>query len=116
MAPTVVSPVANRSITAIERNSVTLGFQIINANPSVTANQIEWYFNNNVALRRLTSLHGNTLAFSRDFRTLTISNLNYNIAGRISVTARNLVGSSSDYVNLIIEGQLQFLLKHLYLD
>lgn len=59
-----------------------------------------------MALRHSTTLYGNTLAFSRDFRTLTISNLNYDIAGRISVTARNLVGSNSDYVDLIIEGTL----------
>ena len=103
VAPTVVSPVANRSISAIEGNSVVLNFQVINANPSVTTDQIEWYFND-TALRYRTNLYGNTLAFSADFRRLTISNLNYDIAGRFSVTARNLVGSSSDYVDLIIEG------------
>lgn len=104
VAPTVVSPVANRSISALEGNSVVLNFQVINANPSVTADQMEWYFNNTLALRSRTNLYGNTLAFSADFRRLTISNLNYDIAGRFSVTARNLVGSSSDYVDLIIEG------------
>ena len=106
MAPTVVSPVSNRSISALEGNSVILDFQIINANPSVTADQIVWYFNNTLMLRYQTTLYGNTLAFSGDFRRLTISNLNYDIAGRISVTARNLVGSSSDYVDLTIEGYL----------
>ena len=109
MAPTVVSPGANRTIAALQGDSVTLNFQIINANPSVTADQIEWYFNDTMTLRYLTTLYGNTLAFSRDFRTLTISNLNYDIAGRISVTALNLVGSSNDYVNLIIEGTLMII-------
>lgn len=103
MAPTVVSPFTNRSISALEGNSVVLHFQINNANPSVTADQIEWYFDS-VALRYRTNLYGNTLAFSGDHRRLTISNLNYDIAGRFSMTARNLVGSSSDYVDLIIEG------------
>lgn len=77
-------------------------------------NEIEWYFNNTVVLRRLTTLYGNTLAFSRDFRTLTISNLNYDIAGRISVTARNLVGSNSDYVDLIIEGTLRIIVDIIF--
>ena len=111
VAPTVVSPVANRTIAALQGDSVTLNFQIIDANPSVTADQIEWYFNNTMALRHLTTLYGNTLAFSRDFRTVTISNLNYDIAGRISVSARNLVGSNSDYVDLIIEGMLMIVVN-----
>lgn len=106
MAPTVVSPVANRRISALAGNSVTLNFQIVNANPSVTVGQIEWYFNDSLAIRHRTTLYGNTLAFSGDYRTLTISNLNYDITGRFSVTARNLVGSSSDYVDLTIEGYL----------
>ena len=109
-----MSPVANRTIATLQGNSVTLNFQIINANPSVTAAQIEWYFNNTVALRYLTTLYGNTLAFSRDFRTLTISNLNYDIAGRVSVTALNLVGSSSDYVDLIIEGTLMIMVDIIF--
>ena len=114
MAPTVISPNADRSISALYGNSVTHNFQIINANPSVTADQIEWYFNNSLALRDRTTLYGNTLVFSGDFRRLTISDLNYDIAGRFSVTARNLVGSSSDYVNLIVEGNCSYIYVHTY--
>lgn len=104
VAPRVVTPVANRRTSAFEGSSVAINFQIIDANPSVTADQIEWYFNNTLVLRYRTNLYGNTLAFSADFRRLTISNLNYDIAGRFTLTARNLVGSSSDYIDLTIEG------------
>ena len=104
VAPTVVSPVANKTITAYEGNSVTLNFLIINANPPVATSQIEWRLNGSLVLNFRTTVYGNTLAFSGDFTTVTISNLNYDIAGRISFNARNLVGSSNDYVDLIIEG------------
>lgn len=104
VAPTVVSTVINKTITALEGNSVTVQFQIINANPSVTTSQIQWYFNNTLAIKYQTNIFGSILVFSSDLRSLTISNINYNIAGRISVTAQNIVGSSSNYVDLIIEG------------
>ena len=104
VAPTVINPIANKMIRAIEDNSVTLNFEIMNANPPVSANQIKWHLNDSLLLNFETIVYGNTLAFSTDYSELTISNLNYDIAGRISFNAHNLVGSSSDYVDLIIEG------------
>jgi len=104
VAPAVVSTIANKTTTALEGNSITLQFQIVNANPSVTTNQIQWYFNNTLAIKYYTNLYGNILVFSSNLRSLTISNINYDIAGRISITAQNIVGSDRNYVDLIVEG------------
>ena len=108
VAPTIVNTVINKTISALEGNSVTLQFQIINANPSVTTNQIQWYFNNTLAIKYRTNLYGNILVFTSDLRSLTISSINYDITGRISITAQNIVGSDSNYVDLIIEGLLEY--------
>ena len=81
-----------------------LQFQIINANPSITTSQIQWYFNNTLAIKYRTTLFGAVLVFSSDLKSLTISNINYNIAGKISITAQNIVGSDSDYIDIIVEG------------
>ena len=83
-------------------------FQIINANPSVTTNQIQWYFNNTLGIKYRTILYGNILVFTSDLRSLTISSINYDITGRISITAQNTVGSDSDYIDLVIEGLLKY--------
>ena len=104
VAPTIVSTVVNKTISSLEGSSVTLQFQIINANPSITTSQIQWYFNSTLAIKYRTTLFGTVLVFSSDLRSLTISNVNYNIAGKISITAQNIVGSDSDYIDLVIEG------------
>ena len=108
VAPTIVNTVINKTISALEGSSVTLQFQIINANPSVTTNQIQWYFNNTLAIKHRTILYENILVFTSDLRSLTISSINYDITGRISITAQNTVGSDSDYIDLVIEGLLEY--------
>ena len=105
--PTVQSTISERHISELEDNPVTLTFSILNANPAVTTSQILWYFNGSVALRPLNTLFGNALLFSPNYRTLTISNVNYNIQGRISLVANNVVGGDSDYIDLTIEGSMQ---------
>ena len=108
VAPTIVNTVINKTISALEGSSVMLQFQIINANPSVTTNQIQWYFNNTLAIKYRTILYGNILVFTSDLRSLTIRSINYDITGRISITAQNTVGSDSDYIDLVIEGLLKY--------
>ena len=103
MRPTVESTIGNR-ISVLEGNSVTLSFRILNANPTVTSSQIQWYFNNSVALTPSINLFGNTPRFSNNLWNLIISNVNYNIQGRISMVANNVVGSDTDFIDLIVEG------------
>ena len=103
--PTVESTIGSR-ISVLEGYSVTLSFRILNANPTVTSSQIRWYFNNSVVLTPLNNLFGNTLMimFSNNLWNLIISNVNYNIQGRISMVANNVVGSDTDFIDLIVEG------------
>lgn len=84
----------------------------------MTTNQIQWYFNNTLAIKYRTNLYGNILVFTSDLRSLTISSINYDIAGRISMTAQNAAGSDSDYIDLIIEGLLEYCnaISHNYVD
>ena len=105
--PTVQSTISERHISELEGERIILTFSILNANPAVTTSQILWYFNGSVALRPLNTLFGNVLVFSNNYRTLTISNINYNIQGRISLVANNVVGGDSDYTDLTIEGNVQ---------
>jgi len=100
--PTVESAIGS-SISVLEGSSVTLSFRILNANPAVTSSQIQWYFNSSVALRPLNDLLGNALRFINDW-SLKISNINYNIQGRISMVANNVVGGDTDYIDVIVEG------------
>ena len=111
-----MSPAVERTIgspiSVLEGNSVTLTFLILNANPAVTASQTQWYFNNSVALRPLNNLFGNVLVFSNNYWSLSISNVNYNIQGRISMVANNLAGGGSDYIDIIVEGNNHILYVH----
>jgi len=101
--PTVESTIGSR-ISVLEGNPVTLRFRILNANPAVTSSQIQWYFNNSVALRPLNDLFGSAINFFDNYWSLIIRNVNYNIQGRISMVANNVVGRDTDFIDLIVEG------------
>jgi len=103
----LVSPTVQKTVespqSVLEENSVTLSFQILNANPLVTTEQIQWYFNGSVPLSS-NDLFGTVLRFSNNYWTLKICNVSYDIQGRFSMVASNVAGSDSDYIDVIVEG------------
>ena len=102
--PKVASSAINQSLTGIKGERLTLKFQILDANPVVDTNQIQWYYNDTLEIRNLASLNGVELEFSSDYRTLNMTNTDYTIAGKFTLVASNLGGEDMDYINVKIEG------------
>ena len=107
VAPKVVNFAHNQMITGIKGTSIVLRFQILNANPMVPANQIEWYYNDTLAIRNLSSLNGIEISFSPDYTTLTLINIDYVMKGKYSLSAANVAGEDMDYINVRIEGKFK---------
>ena len=102
--PKVVSLAVNQSLTGIKGATLTLNFQILDANPVVDTSQIQWYVNDTLAIRNLASLNGVELEFSSDYKQLNMTNIDYTIAGKFTLVASNLAGEDTNFVNVRIEG------------
>ena len=92
-------------LTALEHGTFQLSFEVLAAHPPVETSGITWRFNDVISLNDLSSLHGAELSFSADRRTLTITNINYNISGRYFLSAFNGAGRGSNFIYLNVEGK-----------
>ena len=103
--PVIRAAESQTVVTAIEHGTFQLRFEIISAHPPVEASGITWRFNDEILLDHLSVLNGAGLSFSADRRTLTISNINYNISGRYFISAFNGAGRGSNFISLNVEGK-----------
>ena len=105
MPPVVYIEGSQTVLTALEHGTFQLSFEVLAAHPPVEASGITWRFNDVISLNDLSSLHGAELSFSADRRTLTITNINYNISGRYFFSAFNGAGRGSNFIYLNVEGK-----------
>lgn len=103
--PPFVRPTGPSTVTAIEHESIQLSFEIVNAHPAVDASGITWRFNDITVLNNLITLNGATLSFSTDKRTLTISDVTYEIQGQYFFSAFNGAGRGSNLLTVNVEGK-----------
>lgn len=104
----LVRGLQNQSLTVREGYNLSLQFVIHDANPPVETFGISWFFGNDVRLNLFpngTKFQGTTLTFSDDYLSLLLSNITYNISGRITLQADNAAGQSQDYINIIVHGK-----------
>ena len=92
--------------------SVTLTFTISDASPEVQKENIQWTFRDlngnsfNIPINPLTTTFSNLMGnFSSDRLSLTLSGLTNDFEGTYTMTATNEVGSDSETVELVFEGQ-----------
>ena len=90
---------------ALEHQTFQLRYDILNAHPTVLASGITWRFNDEITLNNLNTLNGAGLSFSSDRRTLTITNVNYDISGLYFFSAFNGAGRASTFVTVNVEGR-----------
>ena len=105
LVPPFVRPVGPSTVVAIEHQSIQITFEVINAYPVVEPSGITWRFNDATVLTDLTTLNGATLSFSSDRRTLTISDVTYDIQGQYFFDAFNGAGRGSNYLTVNVEGK-----------
>ena len=101
----------NRSLLALEQDSISIRFSIENAYPEVEVSNIRWYFTldgtNHTDFIDITNeaMTGDTiLTFSDSRLELTLSGLTQDAAGIYRLVATNPAGIASDYTNLTIQG------------
>ena len=111
-------PSANdRHIVKVEGSNVTLSFDIENAVPSVELNNTQWYYSNTFAsslddnsIEHITDLETrlgySSYSYTLDRLQLTISNLSHSDEGRYFIEVSNPAGTSYNYMDLIIHGEL----------
>ena len=103
--PPFVRPTGPSTVIAIEHQSIQLSFEVVNAHPEVESSGITWRFNDIIVLNDLTTLNGATLSFSSDKRTLTISDVTYEIQGQYFFSAFNGAGRGSNLLTVNVEGK-----------
>lgn len=96
-APVVKAISSTESIGVFSRN-VTLVFDIIAANPPVTLSNVIWEFNG-----LPLEAQSESVKFSPDKLSVTLSNLTFSNEGDYKVTVSNPAGSSSDSIHLDIQ-------------
>ena len=101
----------NRSLLALEQDSVTIRFSIENAFPEVEVSNIRWYFvfdgANDTDLMDITdeaTIGDTILTFSDSRLELTLRGLTQDAAGIYRLVATNPAGIALDYTNLTIQG------------
>ena len=122
--PVVVA--VNRSFVAVERQTVTISFLVEQAIPPVQPWNLQWLYSSflnstspngdnitNVTNRTLTSSFSFSAFVNSTSISLTITNVQLagptggpTDDGRYFLVATNPAGSSSDYVDLVVEGML----------
>jgi len=106
--PPVVRAIPQQNtFTALEHQSFQIRFEIFNARPIVMASGITWRFNDLIQLDDLNMLNGAGISFSTDKRSLTITDVNYNISGLYFFSAFNGAGRASTFVTVNVEGRQQ---------
>ena len=86
-----------------------LGFQIINASPPVTPDNIRWFFQplNDTLLKVEIVDDGVTYMFTSDRLYLTVMNVSNEVEGTYTIEVQNEAGMDSERVILFIEGIYQ---------
>ena len=101
----------NRSLLALEQDSVTIRFSIENASPGVEVSNIRWYFTldgtsdtDSMDITDEAAIGDTTLTFSDSRLELSLRGLTQDAAGIYRLVATNPAGIASDYTNLTIQG------------
>ena len=103
-----VRSLQNRDFTVTEGSTAAIQFEIHNANPPVRWFEIVWLYGEDTELNFLpngTEVGGTIITFSEDYLTLTLTNITYNISGRLEFRASNIAGQSTEYVDITVHGK-----------
>ena len=108
--PPLVVPV-NPSVIGVEGEEAKLTFNVINAFPPVTIDNVRWLLNREGIITDITNntmVDNNILTFESNSTTqiysLTISNIQPNYTSRFILRVSNPAGVDSNYIDFIIEG------------
>ena len=121
LVPPLVVPL-NSSVIGVEGNSIVFTFNVINAFPPVTINNVRWLLNregNTIDITNSTMVDNNTLIYifetnsTTQMYSLTISNIQPNYTSRINLTVSNPAGMDSSFTDIIVEGNSKYLLSML---
>lgn len=98
-------------IIEVAGNSVVLSFNVINAIPPVTINNVMWLVHREGNFNDITNgtmINNTILTFESNSTTqvysLTISNVQPSYSSRFILSVSNPAGKDSNFINLIIEG------------
>ena len=101
----------NATVIGVEGNSTVLRFNVINAFPLVTIDNVRWFLNrrgNITDVTNSTMVDGNILTFDSNsavqIYSLTISNIQPNYTSRFLLRVSNPAGVDSNFIDLIVEG------------
>ena len=110
LVPPLVVP-ESRSVIGVEGNSTVLRFNVINAFPPVTIDNVRWLLSREGIVRDITNstmVDNNTLTFESNSTTqmysLTISNIQENYTSMFNLTVSNPAGTDSNFIILLVEG------------
>ena len=109
MPPLVVPE--NPSVIGVEGSSTVLTFNVIDAFPPVTIDNVRWLLNREGTITDITNntmVDNNTLTFESNSTTqmysLLISNIQPNYTSRFILRVSNHAGVDSNFIDLIVEG------------
>ena len=115
VSPLIVSE--RFSVIGVEGRSIVLTFNVINAFPPVTIDNVRWLLIREGIITDITNntmVDNNTLTFESNSTTqtysLTISNIQPNYTSRFILRVSNPAGVDSNFTDLIVEGiQIMYL-------
>ena len=100
------------SVIGVEGSSTVLTFNVINAFPPVTIDNVRWLLNRGGIITDITNntmVDNNILTFESNSTTqiysLTISNIQPNYTSRFNLTVSNPAGADSNFTDIIVEGK-----------
>ena len=110
LVPPLLLPV-NAAVIGVEGSSTVLRFNVINAFPPVTVDNVRWLLNrggNITDVTNNTMVDGNILTFDSNsaaqMYSLTISNIQPNYTSRFILEVSNPAGVNSSFIDFIVEG------------
>ena len=110
LVPPLVVPL-NSHVVGVEGEEAELAFNVINAFPPVTIDNVRWLLNregNITDITNNTMVDGIILTFESNSTTqiysLTISNIQPNYTSRFNLTVSNPAGVDSNFIEFIEEG------------
>ena len=102
------------SVIGVEGNSTVITFNVTNAFPLVTIDNVRWLLNREGNIIDITNnlmVDGNILTFESNSTTqmysLTISNIQPNYTSRFNLTVSNPAGIHTNFTDFIVEGILK---------
>ena len=98
-------------VIGVEGDSAVLRFNVINAFPPVTIDNVRWLLTrdrNIIDITDNTMIDNNVLTFESNSTTqmysLNISNIQPNYTSRFNLSVSNPAGVDTDFIDLIVEG------------